>query len=131
MKKHITAKEIQSQISKKRGEIDALKLEIGQKQKELSLKEKQLEELNNRLNKMFVGSTQLQATEHSMLRFLERVKGLDLREVEKEMLSDPKLIEAINTLGGNGTFPYKNQFQFVIRNNSIITVKDPSEKNKN
>ena len=47
------------------------------------------------------------------------------------MLSDPKLIEAINTLGGNGTFPYKNQFQFVIRNNSIITVKDPSEKNKN
>ena len=66
-----------------------------------------------------------------MLRFLERVKGLDLREVEKEMLSDPKLIEAINTLGGNGTFPYKNQFQFVIRNNSIITVKDPSEKNKN
>ena len=62
MKKHITAKEIQSQISKKRGEIDALKLEIGQKQKELSLKEKQLEELNNRLNKMFVGSTGLQAT---------------------------------------------------------------------
>ena len=59
MKKHITAKEIQSQISKKRGEIDALKLEIGQKQKELSLKEKQLEELNNRLNKMFAGSTQL------------------------------------------------------------------------
>lgn len=127
MKRLFTAKELQSQISKKKGEIDGLQLEIKQKQNELKLKEKQLKELSDRLGDLTKHSLKLKPTEHSLLRYLERVKGINLKEVEEEMLSDPKMMEAISVLGGNGIYPFQGRFQFVVKNNVIVTVKDPIE----
>lgn len=127
MKKEISLKELQSQLVKKRAEAQALQLEISQKQKELTVKEKHIQHLTERIGNLSANSNKIKASEHSILRYLERVKGLDLKAVEQEMLADDKLIQATSILGGNGTFPFDGKYQFVIRNNVIVTVKDPAK----
>lgn len=127
MKKEISLKELQSQLVKKRAEAQALQLEISQKQKELTVKEKNIQNLTERIGSLNANSSKIKASEHSILRYLERVKGLDLKAVEQEMLADDKLIQATSVLGGNGTFPFDGKYQFVIRNNVIVTVKDPTK----
>jgi hypothetical protein len=131
MKKEISLKELQSQLVKRKAEAQALQFEIAQKQKELSLKEKNIKTLFEKIESLNSNSTKLKVSEHSLLRYLERVKGLDLKAVEQEMLNDQRLIQATSVLGGNGTFPFDGKYQYVIRNNVIVTVKDPNNNSKN
>ena len=119
MKKEHTLKRLQSQLSKSEAEVKALKIEISNKQKELATKEK-------------ISASLLQQIKEYNLKpestLKVRVKGMDIKAIEEEMV-DKQLLLQTSTLGGNGTYPTPdNKFQYVIRNNVIITVKDPNDK---
>lgn len=66
---------------------------------------------------------QLKVTEHSILRFLQRTKGINLEEVEKEMLNDPALVEARKTLDTDGKFPLESGGRAIIKNSTIVTIE--------
>lgn len=59
-------------------------------------------------------------SDHAVLRYLERVKGIDIEAVKKEMLTDG-LLHLINVLGGTGQYPNQH-LTYVFKNYNLITV---------
>ena len=63
----------------------------------------------------------IRITDHAVLRYLERVKGLDLKEVRRELL--PVEIEKqIRAVGCAGVYPVFKSHKLRVRDNTIITV---------
>ncbi len=64
-------------------------------------------------------------TEHAILRYLERVKGIDIKAIEREMLEGDMLIR-INTFGiGEAKVPHPTHkgVRLVIQDKTVITVE--------
>lgn len=59
-------------------------------------------------------------SEHALVRYFERVKGFNIKDIEDELLNE-NLIKMVETLG-NGTFPNDN-YSLVIKDNVIVTIK--------
>jgi hypothetical protein len=65
-------------------------------------------------------SQRIVVSEHAILRYLERVRGIDLDDIKKEIL--PEHVEAqVRTLG-NGTYPVGQTHKARVQNNVITTV---------
>lgn len=58
-------------------------------------------------------------TEHALLRYLERVKGIDLAAVREEILT-PTVREQIALLP-SGTFPV-NDFKLRVKQRTVVTI---------
>jgi len=58
-------------------------------------------------------------TEHALIRYMERVKGIDVEAMRKEV-TDNKIVEQIDVLG-SGTFPC-GDYKIVVRDSIIVTV---------
>lgn len=84
--------------------------------KRLRQKKEQLHKINNDIKQI---QANVVIREHAVLRYLERVKGINMAETEKEIL-DEELRKQILTLG-SGKFP-KNDFTLIVKNNVIVTV---------
>lgn len=63
-------------------------------------------------------------SEHAMLRYLQRVHGIDLEQVQREMLPSG-VEEQIRTLG-SGLFPVDG-FSLRVRDGQVVTVVAPAE----
>ncbi|MGF1727031.1 hypothetical protein [Photobacterium nomapromontoriensis] len=62
-------------------------------------------------------------TEHAILRYLERVKGINISEIEREILNDSTLA-MINTYGiGVAKIPHPGGCRLVIEDKTVITVE--------
>ncbi len=80
-----------------------------------------IDEARNKLINLSQDSSQTGMTEHSLLRYFERILGYNLQEIERGILENIK--KDIEILG-NGKFPvsYKgNDFKVVVRSNTIVT----------
>ena len=113
-------KGLESQLKILSGRAKAKKEEFISAQKEYNQmvnSEKQLKDKIEALQK----PKELRVTEHAILRYLERVNKIDLKEIEKAILT-PELIEMTEVLGKNGKFPINN-FSIVIRDGSVVTVE--------
>lgn len=62
----------------------------------------------------------LQVSDHALVRYLERVKGLDREAIEAEMITDD-LVEQVRVLGGNGKFVSEGR-RVIIRDFLIVTI---------
>lgn len=60
-------------------------------------------------------------SEHALLRYIERVKGIDLEVLKGEILTD-QLLASIKNMG-NGKFPTGNECKAVVKNNTVITIE--------
>lgn len=58
-------------------------------------------------------------SEHAMLRYIERVLGIDLDDLQKKILdeNDAKVVGAM----GNGTFP-RDGFSIKVKDGTVVTV---------
>lgn len=61
-----------------------------------------------------------QLSEHAILRYLERIKEINISEVKEEIMTD-KIKQQISTIG-NGRIPV-GDFVLVIRNNVVVTIE--------
>lgn len=64
---------------------------------------------------------QLKVSDHAMLRYLERVLEIDLKQIEGYILSE-NIKSMVSKLGTSGKFPHENGFQVVIKNNIVTTI---------
>lgn len=64
-------------------------------------------------------------SDHAVVRYLERVKGLDIEAIKKEMMPD-KLRAMIDTLV-SGKFPTE-EFTAVVKDKLVITVVTPKNQ---
>lgn len=112
-------KGLQVRLNKMLSEADLLKADISRKQKELALKNTNIQDIKKQIQSLN-SPTSPRITEHAYLRYLERVKGNNLAEIEAEIIT-PELMKMIDILGGSGTFP-SNGFNIVMKEYNIITI---------
>ena len=112
-------KQLQSQLNTMLGDADALKIEVANKQREYNQKLQAIEKLKNEMSKIN-NSENLKVSEHAIVRYFERVKGFDIEQVEKEILSE-QVLNLVDKLGGNGSYP-NDGFSVVMKPYTVTTV---------
>ncbi len=117
MKEVREIKKVKSKIRRASEEAKDLKSNVKLWQQMYSLKISEIQSLSQKLKDMNKGDIKI--TEHAMLRYVERVLGIDIEQIEKSILEELNL-ETIEKLG-NGTYPVRD-FNVVIKENFIITV---------
>ena len=57
---------------------------------------------------------------HALIRYLERVKGIDMRAIEDEIAPQDtlKLVKAM----GDGIYPVSGSHRIVVKNGTVITI---------
>lgn len=65
-------------------------------------------------------ASELVVTEHAMLRYLQRVEGLDLEALREKILT-PSVEKMVRTLG-SGKFPLTPGIKVVAKGNAIVSV---------
>jgi len=113
-------KGLQSQYDNSKAESDLLKIEISNKQKEYQSKLEIQKRLLSEISKLS-NTKELKVSEHAIIRYFERVKGYNLEEIEKEILSED-IIKISETLGGTGKYPNKKGFMVLIRDFIVTTI---------
>lgn len=114
-------KGIESQINQLNADISLMRGNISQTQKEMSLKVKRKSALEKQLKEL-KGSGTIKVTEHALLRYLERIKGINMDDIRKEILNDT-IVSLHSKLGASGEYPCDN-FRAVMKNNTIITIEE-------
>jgi len=130
--KNATLKELETQVSKLRGEIQGLEFNITSNQLELKNKTERINELRRQMSK-FTNPKTLQVSEHAMLRYVERVLKINLEEVKNNILT-ADVISMVEKLGGSGTYPNNLQsslFSVVLKDNMVVTIKGDNQKKRN
>ncbi len=112
-------KQLKSQLSTMLGDADALKIEVANKQREYSQKIQAIENLKNEMAKLNNKET-LKVSEHAIVRYFERVKGFDIEQVAKDILSE-QVVKLVEQLGGNGQYP-NDGFSVVMKNYTVTTI---------
>lgn len=112
-------KKLKSQLKGMLENAEALKAEAAEKQREYSEKMNQIRSMEQQISKL-ENNGKVKISEHAVLRYLERVKGIDVADIEKEILS-PEILEMVKKLGGNGTYP-GNGYRIIMKNYTVTTV---------
>lgn len=116
-----TIKKLKSQLAKLQGDSEALLFEISTKQREQAAMNRSIRDLKLEISKLSQPKEKsARVTEHAILRYLERVKGLNLEEIESEILCE-KVLSLVERLGGNGTYP-ADGFSVVMKDRVIVTI---------
>ena len=112
-------KSLQSQLNNMIGDYEALQIECKNKQREVAQKKYAIDSLKEQISKMNKKKG-VKVSEHAILRYLERVEGLEISNIEKLILNDD-VMNMINQLGGNGSYPNKG-FKVMLKNYVVTTV---------
>jgi len=98
-------------------EISNLDIEINNFNKKKSIKYKELNEIQQSIDKM---NPTIIITDHALLRYFQRVLGYDLEEIKLKILPD-KAREDILKLN---TCNYSvNGFSLVVKDNVVVTIE--------
>lgn len=62
-------------------------------------------------------------SDHAIVRYLERVKGMDIKALKKEILSDG-LATKVRQLG-DGYYPVKGKYKIRVKDGVVVTVLKP------
>lgn len=111
-------KQLRTRISKQRAESEVLKDEVRDAQRKASESRRKLSGLEDQLRE--AQNTELIVTEHAILRYLERVVGLNLDEVKNKILTDTIRAQT-KALGRSGRFP-NDGFKVIMENGAVTTV---------
>jgi len=126
IKENQTLKQLSSQLSKLEGDLEAMQIDIKNKQKEYSAKIKMANELKEKINKL-VTLNEITISEHALLRYFERVLKFDMDEIKQNILTE-EVLKLVEELGGSGTYPAGKQdvdgdnYRVTLKNNVVVTV---------
>jgi len=82
--------------------------------KKIGLLHKKIESIKEATPKKIIVS------EHAMLRYLERVRGIDLQEIADIILTE-KSVKVVQEFG-DCKINTENGFKIIVKNNSVVTV---------
>ena len=111
---------------KLQSEIEAIKIEREILNNKLQSAERNLGKIREEIKKLKEGN-KIIVSEHAMLRYIERVLGINLKEIEKRILTDE--VKEQYKIVGNGRFPINDEFRALIRDHVVVTITGV-EKNK-
>lgn len=110
-------KQLESRRVKLEEELKAVTAEADRVRKQQTSLRNDLNTIIRKINNLMDSNVVL--TEHALLRYLERVQGMNLDEIKSIILDEPTK-EQIRILG-SGKFP-KDGYTLVVKNNTIISI---------
>lgn len=111
-------KQLQTRKAKLEVDIKELKKDISDSQQRCITAGNQLMKVNEEISSLQVKDVVV--TEHAIIRYLERVMGLDLDQLKSEILSD-SLKHQVKAMG-NGKYPIGNGVKIVVKDNAVVSV---------
>jgi predicted nucleic acid-binding Zn-ribbon protein len=116
-------KGLQSMVGKLEADLSVVNLEIATLNKTKVELTNQLNGVKEKIKKMKLANKETVITEHAMLRYLERVKGLDLEVLKKDVLPDITRDLMAKMLNANGSYP-AGTHQVVVKDNTVVTIHE-------
>ena len=107
---HVELKRLQTQLKQEKSELKAAEQTSQQATQKVSKHQQRIASLNKTISKITEGKKKIVISEHAILRYLERHKGLDIEAIKKEILPE-KISELVVELGGKGKFPVQIDMQ--------------------
>ncbi|WP_300408629.1 hypothetical protein [Lagierella sp.] len=114
-------KKLKEMKAQEEAELQALKLQERNIRHDISVKRLNINSLNQRIEKIYRLNENAAVSDHAIVRYFERVLGVDLEEVSEKILP-PEMEESVETLG-SGHFPInEGEFKIVVKNGVVVTV---------
>lgn len=110
----------QSQLAKAKADAEVLKSAVSDAQRKYTLAVNQVKGLEDKIAALQESTVEPIVSEHAMLRWLERVNGLNLEAVRNVILDDGT--SALIKFTKNGRIK-KDGHTLVIKNNTVVTVE--------
>lgn len=114
-------KRLQSLRTKQKAEIDLIKREQSLINERLETANRGLKKIDDELSKV-KNNGRIIVSEHAVLRYIERNLGIDVKEIESQIITE-SVIEQYKILG-NGKYPIGDGLKAVIKDNVVLTVTD-------
>ena len=114
-------KGLETQLSKLEGEVTVLKSQVKTLNNELVQKLNTISSIRSKIKELGV-SKELRISEHAILRYIERVLGINIKEIEETILCDKILTQ--HSILGKGTFIHPKGFKCITRDNTIVSITD-------
>ncbi len=120
-------KKLKAMRAQEEAELQALKLQEKNLRHDISVKRLNINSLNQRIEKIYRTNENAAVSDHAIVRYFERVMGVDLEEVTDKILP-PEMEESVEILG-SGHFPVNDgEFKIVVKNGVVVTVLTDSIK---
>lgn len=103
----------------------AEQLHQAEDEQERSAIKQQLEQTHNDLRKLHSPDGEPVVSEHAIIRWLERVKGIDLNQIRAEILEGRS--SQIRQLG-SCNFKLPNGMKMVVRGHVVVTILDKQQQ---
>lgn len=114
-------KHLQSRKAKIEIQLKELKREARETQEAVANHKLKLQGINRQIEDIEKNSRELVVSEHALLRYLERVKGIDLDSIRQEMLSDKT--QTMYRALGPGMYPIEGAgAKMVIKGTTVVSV---------
>lgn len=113
-------KGLKATLKKMQADLDVLKNESNILGEEIEHKQKAIKRITSEIKEIEGNGSHIKISDHAIVRYFERVKGYDIEEIEEEILSK-QLLDLVDKLGGNGTYP-NGEFKVRLRNSTVITI---------
>ncbi|MBR7928164.1 hypothetical protein KBI51_08265 [Aerococcaceae bacterium zg-ZUI334] len=120
-KKREELKRLQTLKVNAEAELTSLRFEANAMKKEIELKETNIRSLNQQIEKLTKESKGITVSEHAIIRYLERVLGINSEEIVEKIL--PERTKQLAMELGNGQYAVnEGEFKVVIRNGVVVSV---------
>lgn len=118
-------KQLQTRLAKSAARQKSLKDEVASLENQLRECNTEIKELNKRIDAISKQRLEPVLTEHALLRYLERVKGVDLKAIHEEILT-PEVKHQIGVIG-SGSFT-QNGYRLIVKQGIVITIENVGER---
>lgn len=116
---HAKLKEMRKRLATEQAREKALRDQIADMQRDHAVQLDRVLKLKKQIAALT--PTELELTEHAMLRYLMRTLQIEETDIQEKIITDT-LRHQVNVLGGTGKFPVADGFKAVIRDNKIVTI---------
>ena len=121
VKKASELKRIQTRIAEQTERVKEAQRKKSEADKETKEEQEKLTKVKSALKKFNESNTEPVVTEHALLRYCERVLGIDLEEVKSKILSDQ--VRGHIDHFGSGTFPNNGAgFKVIVKKRQVVSV---------
>lgn len=114
---NLNISELEDEAARLAKDISSLELQIGAARAEFQA-------INTELAKRKRPAPEPRLSDHALLRYLERVKGVDVEAARREIMT-PSIIAAVKALA---TSVIVNGARFLVREGTIVTIMEADKK---
>lgn len=114
--------ELRKELDEYENEIEGFKRNMSEMHRKMTDQMKKVEQIQAELVLLEKQTVKITITDHAIVRYLERVEGLNRKQIEQKILR-PEILCMVNKLGGSGTYPGNDGFSVCMKNGVVKTIK--------